>query len=273
MAGMPWVKLYVDFLDDHKIGMLDPPVQLFFVKLLLLVGDCDAEGYLVNGETPIEPEHIAWRLRMPKSDVDSALACLLAVDLIEYDDEIIIVPAFQKRQGRSQSVKREQWRQRKAKQRGQEGDEAECPVGVTRDAKESHAPRGEERREEESREEKEEPTPTRRTRSAGYLPAITVYQEEASRLPPESWRNVIAEAVGLDQTALDRWRRVVHGWIGQGWKPGNVQGMIDFFGRNEIPGENRPTGPPGNGRGADTSNATIRAVEQLEAEEYANNSR
>ena len=264
MAGMPWVKLYVDFLDDHKIGMLDPSVQLFFVKLLLLVGDCDAEGYLVNGVTPIESQHIAWRLRMPKSDVDSALACLVAAELIEYDDGIIVLPAFQKRQGRSQSDKRELWRQRKAKQRGQERDEAECHAGVTRDAPVSPTPRGEESRVEKRREEREETPPTRPPASTHH-PAVSLYQEIVGSLPPKTWRNLIVDAVGVNQVNLDRWGAVCHGWVGTYKTKNSPKGMLDFFGRNEVPGERHPTGPPGN-NGQSSTDITLQVIQELKEE-------
>ncbi len=210
MAGMPWVKLYVDFLDDHKIGMLDPAVQIFFIKLLLIAGDCDAEGYLANGDTPIEPQHIAWRLRISQADVDSALACLAELDLIGYDDGIILVPAFQKRQGRSQSEKRELWRRRKVRQRGQERDKAECPEGVTRDSPVSPTPREEESREEESREDQESAADAP-SATADILPAnpstFPEWQEEirtSSNRTAVLKRMCIALYPGLDPPAFGR---------------------------------------------------------------------
>jgi len=35
---------------------------------------------------------------------------------------------------------------------------------------------------------------------------------------------------------------VINGWVGQGWNPGNLQGMLEYYERNEIPGDDRKNG-------------------------------
>lgn len=37
------------------------------------------------------------------------------------------------------------------------------------------------------------------------------------------------------------------GYVGQGWNPGNVNGMLEFFNRGEVPGSKQ--GGNGNGNG------------------------
>ena len=117
--GMPWVKLYVDLLDDTKLGFISEGAQLLFVKLILLAGDCDAEGYLVNGASPLTLSEIAWRLRVPIDTLRDRMAELEQAELVGHDEGegIFWVVNFQKRQGRSQSEKRALWRERKRRQK------------------------------------------------------------------------------------------------------------------------------------------------------------
>ena len=142
MSGMPWVKLYTELLDDPKVGRLSESAQLFFVKLILLAGECDAEGYLTNGEDPLDTEAICWRLRTDYEPTDAALTELRTAGFIEYsDDGYWIICKFAERQGRSQNEKRAQWAERKRRQREREsrGTEDVTEEDVTRESRGSHA--------------------------------------------------------------------------------------------------------------------------------------
>lgn len=167
MPSMPWIKLYTDILDDPKIGRMDAAEKWHFVALCVLAGECDAEGYLVNGDDPLTIEDIAWRLREDIEQLDHTMTVLQQHGLVTQDpDGTWFVTNFSKRQGRSQSEKRKLWRERKRRQREREqGDPNEddgshdgTPENVTRDTAENHAGvtplEGEEReREIESRED------------------------------------------------------------------------------------------------------------------------
>lgn len=74
-------------------------------------------------------------------------------------------------------------------------------------------------------------------------PAVTVYREVTDLNPQKSWDPRLAETIGDDECELGRWREVCMRWIGLGWKKTNVAGMLDYFGRHELPGMGR-----GNGR-------------------------
>ena len=64
-------------------------------------------------------------------------------------------------------------------------------------------------------------------------PAIIEYREIARLHVPISWRKKVVDAVGGD---VEKWKGVVLKWIGLGWKPTNVTGMLDIFeGRNSFP--------------------------------------
>lgn len=148
MPSMPWIKLYTDILDDPKIGRMDAAEKWHFVALCVLAGECDAEGYLVNGDDPLTIEDIAWRLREDIEQLDHTMTVLQQHGLVTQDpDGTWFVTNFSKRQGRSQSEKRKLWRERKRRQREREqGDPNEddgshdgTPENVTRDTAENHA--------------------------------------------------------------------------------------------------------------------------------------
>ena len=78
-------------------------------------------------------------------------------------------------------------------------------------------------------------------------PAIVAYRSIARLTPPEALRDDIIQAVGDD---FVKWGNTVKDWIGHGWKPGNINGMLDYY----------KNGGNGNGRKPDTRQAEIDAA-------------
>ncbi|MCP4567953.1 MAG: hypothetical protein GY841_10275 [FCB group bacterium] len=74
-------------------------------------------------------------------------------------------------------------------------------------------------------------------------PAITTFRENAHRYPAKAWYSKIESAVGDSEKALELWGSVVLNYVGMGWNPQNVKGMLEFFERGEVPKSK------GNGRG------------------------
>ena len=214
-SSMPWVKLWTDFPDDPKIAKCSEGAQLLFVKLLAIAGQCDAEGYLVNGDDPLTRWDIAWRLRMDLERAGSLIDELLQMDLLADDEGYLLIPNFSKRQGRSQMQKREQWRDRQERHRGKDADIVTGDSdNVTRDNIECHAgvTLPEERREEgeERREEGEDPsTALRSAQDAGgdWLPVspkqamkhsdIQIFREVAERIPGTRDYGLVIQTIQL----------------------------------------------------------------------------
>ena len=115
LSGMPWVKLYIELIDDPRMGRLAKSERLLFMNLLMLAGECDAEGALVKGEMPLTVEDLSWRLRDP--DVEKDLGTLRGAGLVECHDGVLCVHNFANRQGRPQSERRAQWRERQQRRR------------------------------------------------------------------------------------------------------------------------------------------------------------
>ena len=104
MSSMPWVKLYTEMLDDPKLADLEPEEKWLFVQLILLAGECDQDGAI-----PMSMRQIAWRLRVNQAELEAQTDALCHAGLIESVTDGLFVVSFGKRQGRPQSVKREQW--------------------------------------------------------------------------------------------------------------------------------------------------------------------
>jgi hypothetical protein len=55
--------------------------------------------------------------------------------------------------------------------------------------------------------------------------AVELLRDEIKRYPAKSWWPEIDAAV----TDLGLWKMIVHEWIGRGWNPSNVRGMLDCY--------------------------------------------
>jgi hypothetical protein len=268
--GMPWIKLYSDFLDDPKVGFLSDAAQLLFVKLVLLAGECDAEGYIANGETGLTSAQVAWRLRMPLPSFRESLSELERAGLVQ-DGDMILVVNFQKRQDRSQSEKREMWRERKRRQRDSENVTRESPVtpaSVPPLEREGERDQSRGEGEENASAQPTEPAPApKKEPKAQPIPipaAVKEYRRACSLYPAKSWYDKIAFLVGELPENLDQWYRTCYAWVGMGWKPTNVQGMLECFKRKEIPGDKR--GPPGSNGGQTAVEGMLALAEQHKRE-------
>ncbi len=117
MAGMPWVKLYTEILDDIKINRLTDDQKWRFIQLILMAAECDAEGALVTGDTPVTHEDVCFRLRCDAPKLKKDIEKLVAVGLVSIEDGIIVIANFTDRQGPTQEEKRKKWRERQRKRR------------------------------------------------------------------------------------------------------------------------------------------------------------
>lgn len=91
---------------------------------------------------------------------------------------------------------------------------------------------------EEPAEEKE-PEPEKATAQHS---AVQAFRSGTHRYPPKSWYPIIAETIGDKEEDVARWTRIVMAWVGMGWNPCNVKGMLEYWGRVSLPGEERRNG-------------------------------
>jgi hypothetical protein len=130
-SAMPWIKVYTEFVDDAKFASCTDGVKLRFIQLMLIAGECDADGDLVAGGEWLKLDQIAWRLRVMCDQLDSDIQTLVALGVIAKKKQGLTVVNFDKRQGRSQAVKRDQWRERQQRHRAVTRDSRVTHAGVT----------------------------------------------------------------------------------------------------------------------------------------------
>ena len=101
--------------------------------------------------------------------------------------------------------------------------------------------------------EKKEPEPEKAT---AKHPAVQAFRSGTHRYPPKSWYQIIADTVGDKEEDVERWARIIMAWVGVGWNPCNVKGMLDYWGRASLPGEDRKNGRANRSNGESVAQAT-----------------
>jgi hypothetical protein len=110
MANYYWIKLFIEILDDPKMGRLTEHQWNCAIKLFLLAGDMNQNGILPS------VTDMAWRMRCPIEDLETDLADLAAVNITRFTNTGWIVTNFAKRQERiSDADRMKQYRERKHK--------------------------------------------------------------------------------------------------------------------------------------------------------------
>ena len=115
--GMPWVKVWTDFIHDDKLAEVSRSARLRFVELLCLAGECDADGAIVNGEEALTTTRIAFRLHDSLSAVRADVDALIGLGVIEMDGDTIRIRNWEKRQGENWGQIKAKWRERQSRRR------------------------------------------------------------------------------------------------------------------------------------------------------------
>lgn len=109
MPSYYWIKLYIEILDDAKMGRLTDRLFRRTIQLFLIAGEYQREGLLPP------TEDIAWRLRpMEIEELETDMADLASVGILHKTDQGWVVTHFEKRQAKVPVAKRmKQYRERK----------------------------------------------------------------------------------------------------------------------------------------------------------------
>lgn len=97
-----WIKLYVELLDDMKIGPLPVWLKWRFVELLLVAAEGDGSGTLPS------VTQMAWRLRVGEDDLLKSLGALREIGVVYLEGDRWKVTSFEKRQAAMTSTERVQ---------------------------------------------------------------------------------------------------------------------------------------------------------------------
>lgn len=110
VAANYWIKLYLEILDDPKMGRLPDRLYRRAIEFFLLAGDYGEDGRL----PPVGD--IAWRLRLSDEEVKLDLQELAKVRIVTQTDTGWVVTNFSRRQAAASGAERQQaYRDRKRK--------------------------------------------------------------------------------------------------------------------------------------------------------------
>jgi len=99
-----WIKLYIEILDDPKMGRLTDNLYRRVIELFLLAGETHEGGYLPK------VDDMAWRLRSG-SELSGELEAIAETGIIAYDPDRdqYLVAKFTERQDASTDAERKQY--------------------------------------------------------------------------------------------------------------------------------------------------------------------
>ena len=91
MTARIWIKLYIEILDDPKIGMFPDWMKWRFIQLLLVASEYNQNGLLgpVSG--------LAWRLRSSEDDMLKSLRTMSITGIVAETPDGWLVVNFAKR--------------------------------------------------------------------------------------------------------------------------------------------------------------------------------
>lgn len=78
--GYTWIKLWIEILDNPKMGQMDDSLWRFAIELFLYAGKIGNSGYL--GDV----EDIAWSIRKEVIETESLLKKLQKINTVENID-------------------------------------------------------------------------------------------------------------------------------------------------------------------------------------------
>ena len=124
MPSYYWIKLYIEILDDAKMGRLTDRLFRRAIQLFLIAGDHQQEGLLPP------TDDIAWRLRpMSADDLETDMADLASVGILNKTDRGWVVTNFAERQAKVPAADRmKQHRDRKRKELYYGDEPSDAPV-------------------------------------------------------------------------------------------------------------------------------------------------
>jgi hypothetical protein len=240
------------------MGRLSDRLWRRCIECFLMAGQQADDGYL-----PCTAD-MAWTLRTDEAMLVADLTALVEYNILEERDGRWYVINFTKRQDAdTPAEKQARYRERKRKQEYYAVDTPEiqtCYEPVTDgNTDKSRVDIDKSRTDtrdfpnlddlaEPPQQAATPPEPTARRQKAKPPkepppPAVQVYFAVMGKYPPKPlWTRIEADVGGKHEF----WSKVIHGWLGMGWNGGNVNGMLDFLKRGEIPGTK-------NGKVPDTS--------------------
>jgi DnaD/phage-associated family protein len=120
-----WIKLYIEILDDDKLGLLPDWLKWRMVQLFLVAREKNRDGLLgpVSG--------LAWRLRISEDDLIGALRTLSEIGIVAETPDGWLVVNFLKRQAPVTTAERVREYRKRERNDGETKRYKKCNESVT----------------------------------------------------------------------------------------------------------------------------------------------
>ena len=229
MPSYYWIKLYHEINDDAKMGRLSDRLFRRSIQFFLLAGELDDGGHLP------EIQDIAWRLRCDQEQLETEMIELQDCRILSKIDGRWLVTKFVERQAPISGAERvANYRDRKRKSNYYEtqplhsSDEDVTKRYTDIDIDKIRRDKEAEKELNGASADTGKSKPKKKGKERDPLldnPAIIAYRDEARLQVPITWREKVCNVV--DDS--DRWRILVHDWIGYGWNKQNIKGMLEAY--------------------------------------------
>lgn len=216
-----WAKVYIEILDDVKMGQLPDNLWRRVIEMILLAKRIDKDGTLPG------LAEMAWTLRTSIEQLEADLQRLQSIHVVEIKDGNWFLTNFSKRQAAEPDSERaKNYRSRKSNDSvtNRDIDKTRLDEDIPSEARSATRSKPTQHKAPEPKPEAVKPSE-----------AVKAYRSVSRTFPDKSTWGNITDTVGDDAARLKFWREVVSGYIAVGWNKRNVTGMLDWFSRGEIP--------------------------------------
>jgi hypothetical protein len=182
MRSYHWAKVWIEILDDSKMGPLPDRLWRRSIELILLAKEMDKNGFLPD------VADMAWRLRTDPQTLESELVQLAAIGIVERHSGVSVngsepesferwfVLNFAKRQGKMSAAERKARQRERAKAQGSHTG----VTSVSHDGHDTVTYRDTREDKEEDKDKEEDPLSRNvtHTPNATYLAMLKVWGEQ-----------------------------------------------------------------------------------------------
>jgi len=100
--ALPWIKMWVEALDDPKLTRLSLAERGAWWGILKLARKCDAEGKIVSGNEGLSVDEIAEALHIrtgeDRQSLESMIAKMGKRGSLKWNDNILVIVHWEERQ-------------------------------------------------------------------------------------------------------------------------------------------------------------------------------
>ena len=246
MANNTWLRLYTEITRDRKLRRIKPAFRWIWIAILCMAKESPIPGRLLLSENiPVTAEDIADEAAVTIKEVNQALQIFEEELMLHKENGIMVVTNWDKRQYESDSSK-----ERVKKCRENKRDETVTSplqdrytdvtsplqdrysnVTVTAPDTDTESDTDTDKNNPITSSKEDAPARSPKKSSQPYMnhPAVMIYRGVMQLTPKPVLRELIAQKIGDEPEALDRWREACVEWLARAYNPKNIDGLLDFY--------------------------------------------